>query len=508
MPSTKPLTEYAATAARILQTLGVVLPAPAGQDAPLFVHSPIDGSRLAALACTTVPRLQAQLAQAQRVQADWQQVPAPQRGAVVRSFGALVRQHKAALAELISLEVGKIRSESLGEVQEVIDMCDFAQGLSRQLYGLTMPSERPEHHLRETWHPLGVVGIVTAFNFPMAVWAWNAALALVCGNALVWKPSEKAPLSALALHRLLQQALQEAGHAAAISSVVLGHGALGQALVEAPEVRLVSATGSSRMGRAVGQACARHFKRSLLELGGNNAAVVCPSADLALALRAIVFAAAGTAGQRCTTLRRLFIHQSLYADLVQRLQTVYARLPVGNPLAADTLVGPLVDNLALEAMQVALLEAQALGATVHGGQVVASGGGSYVRPALVEMPSHSGPMLRETFAPVLYLLPFADLHEAIALVNASEHGLSASIFTNDLREAELFCSARGADCGIVNVNIGTSGAEIGGAFGGEKATGGGREAGSDAWKAYMRRATNTVNYGHSLPLAQGVQFDV
>lgn len=508
MPSTKPSTEYAATAARILQTLGVVLPAPVGQDAPLFVHSPIDGSRLAALACTTVPRLQAQLAQAQCVQADWQQVPAPQRGAVVRSFGVLVRQHKAALAELISLEVGKIRSESLGEVQEVIDMCDFAQGLSRQLYGLTMPSERPEHHLRETWHPLGVVGIVTAFNFPMAVWAWNAALALVCGNTLVWKPSEKAPLSALALHRLLQQALQEAGHATAISSVVLGHGALGQALVEAPEVRLVSATGSSRMGRAVGQACARHFKRSLLELGGNNAAVVCPSADLALALRAIVFAAAGTAGQRCTTLRRLFIHQSLYADLVQRLQTVYARLPVGNPLAADTLVGPLVDNLALEAMQVALLEAQALGATVHGGQAVASGGGSYVRPALVEMPGHSGPMLRETFAPVLYLLPFADLHEAIALVNASEHGLSASIFTNDLREAELFCSARGADCGIVNVNIGTSGAEIGGAFGGEKATGGGREAGSDAWKAYMRRATNTVNYGHSLPLAQGVQFDV
>lgn len=503
-----PSTEYAAAAARILQTLGVALPAPAGPDAPLFVHSPVDGSRLAALACATVPQLQARLTQAQRAQVDWQQVPAPQRGAVVRSFGALVRQHKAALAELISLEVGKIRSESLGEVQEVIDMCDFAQGLSRQLYGLTMPSERPEHHLRETWHPLGVVGIITAFNFPMAVWAWNAALALVCGNALVWKPSEKAPLSALALHQLLQQAVQEAGHAAAISSVILGHGALGQVLVDAPEVRLVSATGSSRMGRAVGQACARHFKRSLLELGGNNAAVVCPSADLALALRAIVFAAVGTAGQRCTTLRRLFIHQSLYADLVQRLQTVYARLPVGNPLVADTLVGPLIDNLALEAMQVALLEAQALGATVHGGQVVASGGGSYVRPALVEMPEHGGPMLRETFAPILYLLPFADLQEAIALVNASEHGLSASIFTNDLREAELFCSARGADCGIVNVNIGTSGAEIGGAFGGEKATGGGREAGSDAWKAYMRRATNTVNYGHSLPLAQGVQFDV
>ena len=500
--------EYASTAAHILQTLGVALPPLEAAGPHLFIHSPIDGQRLALLQCTTVAQTRQQVAQAQQAQAAWQHVPAPQRGAVVRVLGDLVRQHKAALAELISLEVGKIRSESLGEVQEVIDMCDFAQGLSRQLYGLTMPSERPEHQLRETWHPLGVVGIITAFNFPMAVWAWNAALALVCGNALVWKPSEKTPLCALALHQLLQQALQAEGHAPAISSVVLGHADVGQALVEAPAVRLVSATGSTPMGRVVGQACAQRFKRSLLELGGNNAAVVCASADVALALRAVVFAAVGTAGQRCTTLRRLFIHRSLYADFVQRLQAVYEHLPVGNPLAADTLVGPLIDSLALESMQVALLEAQALGAQVYGGEVLSHGRGSYVDPALVEMPSHSGPMLRETFAPILYVLSFDTLAEAIALVNASEHGLSASIFTHDLREAELFCSAAGAECGIVNVNIGTSGAEIGGAFGGEKATGGGREAGSDSWKAYMRRTTNTINYGHSLPLAQGVRFEV
>ena len=470
--------EYASTAAHILQTLGVALPPLEAAGPHLFIHSPIDGQRLALLQCTTVAQTRQQVAQAQQAQAAWQHVPAPQRGAVVRVLGDLVRQHKAALAELISLEVGKIRSE------------------------------RPEHQLRETWHPLGVVGIITAFNFPMAVWAWNAALALVCGNALVWKPSEKTPLCALALHQLLQQALQAEGHAPAISSVVLGHADVGQALVEAPAVRLVSATGSTPMGRVVGQACAQRFKRSLLELGGNNAAVVCASADVALALRAVVFAAVGTAGQRCTTLRRLFIHRSLYADFVQRLQAVYEHLPVGNPLAADTLVGPLIDSLALESMQVALLEAQALGAQVYGGEVLSHGRGSYVDPALVEMPSHTGPMLRETFAPILYVLPFDTLAEAIALVNASEHGLSASIFTHDLREAELFCSAAGAECGIVNVNIGTSGAEIGGAFGGEKATGGGREAGSDSWKAYMRRTTNTINYGHSLPMAQGVRFEV
>ncbi len=501
---------HTTTVREIFRSLGAACPAASAATAAAGcqVYSPIDGSLLASLPLTDATQLAEVLAQAQAAQAEWQAVPAPQRGAVVRSFGDLVRQHKAQLAELITLEVGKIRSESLGEVQEVIDMCDFAQGLSRQLYGLTMASERPLHHLRESWHPLGVVGVITAFNFPMAVWAWNAALALVCGNTLVWKPSEKAPLCALALHHLLRQALVQGGHAAAASSVVVGHADLGAALVQAPAVRLVSATGSSRMGQAVGQACAAHFKRSLLELGGNNAALVCPSADQALALRAIAFAAVGTAGQRCTTLRRLFIHHSVYTPLVERLQAVYQRLPLGSPLLADTLVGPLIDADALQAMQAALQEARSLGAVVHGGQVVPTSGGCYVRPALVEMPTHSGPMLRETFAPILYVLAVDDVETGTALVNASAHGLSAAIFTNDLREAEQFCSASGADCGLLNVNIGTSGAEIGGAFGGEKATGGGREAGSDAWKAYMRRATNTINYGRTLPLAQGVQFDI
>lgn len=499
---------HADTLHDLLARLGVELPAAA---APLLdVHTPIDGSRLAQLAADTPASAARRIDLAVRRQQDWQMLPAPQRGAVVRAFGERVRRHKPALGELIALEVGKIRQEGLGEVQEVIDICEFALGLSRQLYGLTIASERPEHQLRETWHPLGAVGVITAFNFPMAVWAWNAALALVCGNTVVWKPSEKAPLSALALQQLLCEALAECGQAPeGVAGVLLGGREIGEALVQHPLLRLVSATGSSAMGSAVAQACAPRFRRVLLELGGNNAAIVCPSADLELALRAITFAAAGTAGQRCTTLRRLFVHESLYATLVQRLQAIYAHLPVGDPLHEGTLVGPLIDGRAFEAMQAALERARQLGARVHGGERLPLGGAHawYVRPALVEMPRQAGPMLEETFAPILYLMPYADFDTAIASCNASAHGLSAAVFTNDLREAERFCSHQGSDCGIVNVNIGTSGAEIGGAFGGEKATGGGREAGSDAWKAYMRRATNTVNYGRALPLAQGIRFE-
>jgi len=499
---------HAADVARIFEQLG--LPAlPRHGGAQLAVRTPIDASVLAQVCVATAADLEQAIGCAAGRFSSWREVPAPQRGAVVRRFGELVRAHKAPLGRLISLETGKIAQEGLGEVQEVVDICEFAVGLSRQLYGLTIASERAEHKLLETWHPLGVVGVISAFNFPMAVFAWNAALALVCGNTLVWKPSEKTPLSALALNGLLQAAAAEHGFDSGLSEVVVGDRATGEALVAHPAVRLVSATGSTRMGREVAVACASSFKRSLLELGGNNAAIVCPSADLELVVRGAVFAAAGTAGQRCTTLRRLIVHRSVYDALLQRLASVYARLAVGDPLSEATLVGPLIDGHAFEAMQSALASARALGATVHFGERLPEiAPGFYVRPALVEMPRQAGPMLEETFAPILYLAPYDSFDEAIAMNNAVAHGLSSAVFTRDLREAELFTSARGSDCGIANVNIGTSGAEIGGAFGGEKETGGGRESGSDAWKAYMRRATNTVNYGTKLPLAQGIRFDV
>jgi aldehyde dehydrogenase (NAD+) len=421
-----------------------------------------------------------------------------------------VRRHKSELGRLISLETGKIVQEGLGEVQEVIDICEFAVGLSRQLYGLTIASERPDHKLLETWHPLGVTGVISAFNFPMAVFAWNAALALVCGNTLVWKPSEKTPLSALALNGLLLRASKELGfETQGLSDVLIGDRATGEALVAHPQVKLVSATGSTVMGKNVGITCAALFKRSLLELGGNNAAIVCPSANLDLVVRATAFAAAGTAGQRCTTLRRLIVHRSIYAALVERLIQVYARLPIGNPLEDGTLVGPLIDGRAWDAMQAALAGAGALGAKVHfGTRERGPGTGIYARPAIVELAEQTGPMLHETFAPILYVAPYDRFEDGVAMNNAVAHGLSSAVFTTDLREAEIFTSARGSDCGIANVNIGTSGAEIGGAFGGEKETGGGRESGSDAWKAYMRRATNTINYGTSLPLAQGIRFEI
>jgi len=445
----------------------------------------------------------------------WRLVPAPKRGELARLLGEELRASKPALGRLVSIEAGKIVSEGLGEVQEMIDICDYAVGLSRQLYGLTIATERPEHRMAETWHPHGVTGIISAFNFPVAVWSWNAALALVCGNSIVWKPSEKTPLTALATDALFGRALRrfkaEGGQAPdGLSAVLIGGRGIGEALVDHPRVPLVSATGSTAMGRAVAPKLAQRFARAILELGGNNAAVVAPSADLDLTLRGIAFAAMGTAGQRCTSLRRLFVHESVYDGLIPRLKKVYASVSVGNPLAAN-LVGPLIDGHAFEAMQHALGEARAAGAAVVGGERVAVAGADaafYVRPALVEIDEQTATVERETFAPILYVIRYRDLDAVIELHNAVPQGLSSSIFTNDLREAETFLSARGSDCGIANVNIGPSGAEIGGAFGGEKETGGGRESGSDSWKAYMRRATNTINYGRTLPLAQGVSFDV
>jgi len=436
-------------------------------------------------------------------------VPAPRRGELVRRLGEELRAAKDDLGLLVTLEAGKTLSEGLGEVQEMIDICDYAVGLSRQLFGLAIATERPDHRMMETWHPLGVVGVITAFNFPVAVWSWNAALAFVCGDAVVWKPSEKTPLTALAVQALFERAAARFGEDAptGLSAVLIGERDVGEALAAHPLVPLVSATGSTRMGRAVAPVLASRFARALLELGGNNAAVVAPSADLDLTVRAVAFAAMGTAGQRCTTLRRLFVHDSVYDDLVTRLKKAYGSVSVGDPREPATLVGPLIDHAAHEAMAAALDEAKAAGGEVTGGErVKGPGEGVYVRPALAEMPAQTEVVRRETFAPILYVMSYGDLDEAIALNNDAPQGLSSSIFTLDMREAERFLA--GSDCGIANVNIGPSGAEIGGAFGGEKETGGGREAGSDAWKAYMRRATNTVNYGETLPLAQGVKFEI
>ena len=486
------------------------------RDGALKVHTPITGEIIGQVQATSANEAAAAIEAAHAAFGVWRLVPAPKRGELVRLLGEELRASKAALGRLVSIEVGKIVSEGLGEVQEMIDICDFAVGLSRQIYGLTIATERGEHRMMETWHPLGVTGVISAFNFPVAVWAWNAALALVCGNSIVWKPSEKTPLTALATQALLERALvrfrRDGGTAPeGLSTVLLGGRDIGETLVDHPDVALVSATGSTAMGRAVGPRLAKRFARAILELGGNNAAIVTSTADLDLTLRGVAFAAMGTAGQRCTTLRRLFVHESIYDTIVPRLKRAYASVAIGNPLEADTLVGPLIDAAAFQHMQSALESAKAAGGSVHGGERVAIDGATeayYVRPALVEMPAQTGPVAQETFAPILYVMKYSDLDTAIELHNAVAQGLSSSIFTNDLREAETFLSARGSDCGIANVNIGPSGAEIGGAFGGEKETGGGRESGSDAWKAYMRRATNTINYGRTLPLAQGVKFDV
>jgi aldehyde dehydrogenase (NAD+) len=481
----------------------------AGDGATVMARTPITGEDLFEVAQAGPEEVKAAIARAAGAFAQWRSVPGPARGAVVKRLSVLLAEHKSDIAELISIEAGKIRSEALGEVQEMIDICDFAVGLSRQLEGRTMASERPSHRLMETWHPLGVVGVITAFNFPAAVWSWNTAVALVCGDTVVWKPSPMTALTALACAALLDRAAADCGAPADLNIVVVADARAGETLVDSRDVALLSATGSERMGGQVAPRVAARMGRCLLELGGNNAAIVAPSADLALATRGIVFAAAGTAGQRCTTMRRLIVHEDVADDLIGALREVFTHLPVGDPLEDGTLVGPLITGAAYESMIEALGQARA-----DGGEVLVGGKrreadhsrAYYVEPALVRMPSQTGLVHRETFAPILYVMTYRDMADAIKMHNAVPQGLSSSIFTRDLREAERFLAADGSDCGIVNVNIGTSGAEIGGAFGGEKTTGGGRESGSDAWRAYMRRATNTVNYSDELPLAQGVNF--
>ena len=506
LPSTSHLAERAIS---LLGECGVPTSFTGGDG--VMARTPISGGTFGGLDVGMLG-LDEAIERAQPAFVTWRTTPAPKRGELVRRLGELLREHKAALGELVSIEVGKIVTEGLGEVQEMIDICEFAVGLSRQLYGLTVASERPGHRLAETWHPLGPCAVITAFNFPVAVWSWNAALALVCGNPVIWKPSDKAPMTALACTALARQAAADVGAPADLTSVVFGAADVGARIATDGRVPLVSATGSTAMGRAVGPAVAARFGRSILELGGNNGAIVAPSADLALTLRAIAFAAVGTAGQRCTSLRRVVVHRSVRDQLVDRLGRAYATIPVGDPLADATLVGPLIDTAAMDRMTAALATATAQGGTVVvGGERVLTDeapDAAYVRPAIVSMPTQTDIVRTETFAPILYVLTYDDLDEAIALHNDVPQGLASSIFTTDLREAERFCAADGSDCGIANVNIGPSGAEIGGAFGGEKETGGGRESGSDAWKGYMRRATNTINYSRSLPLAQGVTFDV
>ena len=471
------------------------------------VHSPIDGTRVAMVHDTPLAEMPGVFARAQSAFKVWRDVPAPRRGELVRLLGEELRLAKDALGALVTLEAGKITSEGLGEVQEMIDICDFAVGLSRQMYGLTIASERPGHRMMETWHPMGPVGVISAFNFPVAVWSWNAALALVCGDPVIWKPSEKTPLTAMACMVVMARALARFGDAPeGLVQLVIGGADLGAALVASNDVPIISATGSTRMGAAVGPVVAARFGRAILELGGNNAMIVAPSADLDMAVRAIVFSAVGTAGQRCTSLRRLIVHHSIKADLTARLVRAYASLQVGDPRVQGTLIGPLVDVAARDRMLAALDAARVQGGVVHGGAVVADDG-AYVSPALVEMAGQTDVVRTETFAPILYVMGYDDLDAAIAMQNDVPQGLSSCIFTLNMREAGAFLAASGSDCGIANVNIGPSGAEIGGAFGGEKETGGGRESGSDAWKGYMRRQTNTVNYSASLPLAQGVKFD-
>ncbi len=483
-----------------------------GHGEPLTVRSPIDGEVLATFPSASPADLQPVITTACAAFKKWRLVPAPVRGEFVRRIGTKLRERKSELANVVCRETGKILAEAEGEVQEMIDICDFAVGLSRQLYGLTIASERPGHRLMEQWHPLGPVVVISAFNFPVAVWAWNAILGLVCGDPIIWKPSPKTPLSAIATHAIVCEILHEMPDVPdGVVSLVIGGTDIGMSLVDSPEVPLISATGSVAMGRAVGQRVAARLGRSLLELGGNNAMIVTPTADLELAVRSITFAAVGTCGQRCTSLRRLIVHASIAVTLIDRIKAVYAKLPIGNPLENGVLVGPLIDGNAFDAMQKALTAARQSGAIITGGHRVTNGvplNGFYVQPALVEIDSTSLIVREETFAPILYVMRYHELSDAIDHQNSVPQGLASAILTNDIREAERFLSPAGSDCGIANVNIGTSGAEIGGAFGGEKETGGGRESGSDSWKAYMRRATNTINYSRELPLAQGIRFDV
>ena len=503
-------TSDVSAAAALLERLGVDTGSLQGD---LVVRTPITGEEIGRVDRTDAAAADAAVARACDAFAVWRDVPAPRRGELVRLLGDELRREKDALGALVTLEVGKITQEGLGEVQEMIDICDFAVGLSRQLYGRSIASERPGHRLTETWHPLGPVAVVSAFNFPVAVWSWNAAIALVCGDPVVWKPSERTPLTALACTALLRRAADRLGDVPdGLFELVVGGADRALQLADDPRIPLVSATGSTQMGKAIGPRVAGRLGRSLLELGGNNAAVVAPSADLDLVVRGVLFAAVGTAGQRCTSLRRLIVHESIADALVERLATAYRSIPVGDPRESGTLVGPLITGEAFERMESALARARA-----DGGEVVAGGermladrwpDAWYASPALVRMPAQADVVREETFAPILYVLTYDDLDEAIALQNGVPQGLASSIFTTDLLEAERFLAASGSDCGIANVNIGPSGAEIGGAFGGEKETGGGRESGSDAWKAYMRRQTATVNYTSDLPLAQGIVFDL
>jgi aldehyde dehydrogenase (NAD+) len=482
-------------------------------EGDLVVRTPITGEEIGRVARTSEPEARAAVGRAVTAFEAWREVPAPRRGELVRLLGDELRREKEALGALVTLEVGKIAQEGLGEVQEMIDICDFAVGLSRQLYGKSIASERPGHRLTETWHPLGPVAVISAFNFPVAVWSWNAALALVCGDPVIWKPSERTPLTAIATTTLLRQAAERFGDVPdGLCELVLGGADRAAQLADDERVPLVSATGSTAMGKALAPRIAARLGRSLLELGGNNAAIVAPSADLGLVVRAVLFSAVGTAGQRCTSLRRVIAHESIADDLVERLAAAYRTVPIGDPRDPRTLVGPLITGEAFGRMEAALGTARD-----EGGEVVVGGGRAhadswpdawYAEPTIVRMPSQTDVVRQETFAPILYVLTYRDLDEALALQNGVPQGLASSIFTTDLREAERFLAVAGSDCGIANVNIGPSGAEIGGAFGGEKETGGGRESGSDAWRAYMRRQTATVNYTDELPLAQGIRFDV
>ncbi|MES2732033.1 MAG: aldehyde dehydrogenase family protein [Bacteroidota bacterium] len=476
-------------------------------------YSPVDGNKIASLQVIDAQDYDLVIKRATEAFAYWRQIPAPQRGEIIRQIGEQLRTYKSELGRLVSYEMGKIYQEGLGEVQEMIDICDFAVGLSRQLYGFTMHSERPEHRMYDQYHPLGLVGIISAFNFPVAVWAWNAMLAAICGNVCVWKPSEKAPLSAIACQRIIGDVLHKNQVPEGVFNLIIGDASTGALLANDPRVALVSATGSTRMGKIVGESVAKRFGKSLLELGGNNAIIITEHADIEMAVRATVFGAVGTCGQRCTTTRRLIVHESVYETVKASLQMLYKRLPIGNPLDEGMLIGPLIDKEAVEAFKKALDNVQ-----LEGGKLLVGGelligeqysSGNYVTPALVEVENNYPTVQKETFAPILYLIRYqGDVKQAIALQNDVKQGLSSAIFTTNLLEAEFFLSYQGSDCGIANVNIGTSGAEIGGAFGGEKETGSGRESGSDAWKVYMRRQTNTINYSTKLPLAQGIQFNI
>lgn len=504
----------------VLQSLGIEEHNPGsstgreffGSGAKIQSYSPIAGQKLGSVSETTAEEYEQVMQKAQEAFLHWRSVPAPQRGEIVRQYGLKLREHKDALGRLVSIEMGKSLQEGWGEVQEMIDICDFAVGLSRQLYGLTMHSERPSHRMYEQWHPLGPVAVISAFNFPVAVWCWNTALAWVCGNVTIWKPSEKVPLCGIACQKLFREVLTENELPEGISNLINGGVAVGKWLSNDKRIPLVSATGSIRMGRIVGKSVAERLGRSILELGGNNAIIITPSADLEATLVGAVFGAVGTAGQRCTSTRRLIIHESIYDQVIEKLQKAYAQLRIGDPLDTNMHVGPLIDQQAVAQYQKAL---EAI--VAQGGKFLVEGGvlsgdayqsGCYVKPCIAELNNAADIVQEETFAPILYTMKYRDFEEAIALQNGVPQGLSSAIMTTNLRESEAFLSAAGSDCGIANVNIGTSGAEIGGAFGGEKDTGGGRESGSDAWKAYMRRQTNTINYSRALPLAQGIKFDL